>query len=358
VDARSDLWALGVILYQLVAGWTPFHGDTLQGVFARVLFGPPTPLGEYRHDMPPGFEAIILRCLERDRERRFRDVAEFAAALAPYAPARARVYSQRVARVMSGSKGRAAMQSAPELPAMPLTAHAPAALVVPLTAPAPEPRVVPPAAPTVSASSVVGAAAPAVPVPSPAVAAAALLCRGYPGSRHHDVRSDGSIRRASRAEPTSRTSIRTGSLRRNTGSSAACTGRSPSSHPCRRPSDGQPIPAGGHIASAGEYARNAFCDRHSGSHGGIGSSCSELWAAIPRKNVCNGMGASESVDDDADPVDDMMQCTDNTCSGGIPMTAPTASATPCTEDNGSFCNGTGACVEVHLQWRLHERNLQ
>ncbi|MDI1482456.1 serine/threonine-protein kinase [Polyangium sp. y55x31] len=106
VDARSDVWALGIILYQLVAGRTPFHAETIQAVCALVLAGQPTPLRQYRPDAPAGFEAVILRCLARNREERFRDVGELAAALAPYAPAHARVYVERVGRVVRGRGGR------------------------------------------------------------------------------------------------------------------------------------------------------------------------------------------------------------------------------------------------------------
>jgi serine/threonine-protein kinase len=123
VDARSDLWSLGVLLYQLVAGFTPFHASSLAHLCSRVLAEEPTPLRAYRNDAPPGFEAVVLRCLKRDRELRFPDVAAFAAALAPYAPEDARVYGRRVARAM-GKKG-APSASAPELPAAP-RASAPA----------------------------------------------------------------------------------------------------------------------------------------------------------------------------------------------------------------------------------------
>ncbi|WP_437671182.1 protein kinase domain-containing protein [Sorangium sp. So ce131] len=115
VDARSDLWALGVSLYQLVAGRTPFHADTIQALCTRVFFGRPTPLGEYRSNTPPEFEAVILRCLERDPERRWRDVAEFAAALVPHAPAGARMYAERVSRVL---RAKRVPTPSPELPAV------------------------------------------------------------------------------------------------------------------------------------------------------------------------------------------------------------------------------------------------
>jgi eukaryotic-like serine/threonine-protein kinase len=122
VDGRSDLWALGVLLYQLVAGRTPFHAETIAHLYSRVLVGAPTPLSAYRSDAPPGFEAVLMRCLERDRERRFPDVAAFAAALVPYAPDHARGYAGRVARAM-GIKGAPAALM-PEMPPAPRAAAA------------------------------------------------------------------------------------------------------------------------------------------------------------------------------------------------------------------------------------------
>jgi serine/threonine-protein kinase len=128
VDARSDVWALGIILYQLVAGRTPFHGETIHAVYALVLSGQPTPLAAYRPDAPPGFEAVIARCLAKDRAMRFADVAEFAAALVPYAPPHARGYADRVGRIVRG--GRASSSSAAEIVVS--TAAAPVVATAPL----------------------------------------------------------------------------------------------------------------------------------------------------------------------------------------------------------------------------------
>ncbi|MGK3961566.1 serine/threonine-protein kinase [Sorangium sp. So ce118] len=101
VDARSDLWALGVLLYELIAGQTPFHAKTLPEFYGRILAAQPTPLRERRSDVPPELDAVIQRCLTHDREQRWSDVAAFAGALAPHAPARARGYPERVWRVLN-----------------------------------------------------------------------------------------------------------------------------------------------------------------------------------------------------------------------------------------------------------------
>jgi serine/threonine-protein kinase len=100
VDARADVWSLGVTLYHLVAGKTPFHAARIPEVCTRVFMEPPTPLATFRNDAPPGFEAVLLQCLEKDRDRRFPSVAALAAAIAPYAPARAVPYAERVAAVL------------------------------------------------------------------------------------------------------------------------------------------------------------------------------------------------------------------------------------------------------------------
>jgi eukaryotic-like serine/threonine-protein kinase len=105
VDARSDVWALGIVLYQLVADKTPFHADGIQQVCVRVFQGKPTPLSTFRDDAPTGFEAALLRCFEKDREQRWQNVAEFAAALVPFGPARAIVHAERAAAILGLNDG-------------------------------------------------------------------------------------------------------------------------------------------------------------------------------------------------------------------------------------------------------------
>lgn len=150
VDARSDVWALGIVLYQLVANLTPFHGEGIQQVCTRVFFSEPTPLATFRAGAPPGFEAVLLRCFEKHREQRFQNVAELAAALVPFAPARAVVHAERAAGIL-GLNIKPAHETfllprevpVPEAPAAPPTVSRWAPAVSEVALPDAAPRAVP-----------------------------------------------------------------------------------------------------------------------------------------------------------------------------------------------------------------------
>jgi serine/threonine protein kinase len=84
VDARADVWALGVILFRALTGQAPFHGTTITQLCAAVVADPAPPLSSLRAGLPFGLEAIVFRCLEKDPGRRYANAAELGAALTPF----------------------------------------------------------------------------------------------------------------------------------------------------------------------------------------------------------------------------------------------------------------------------------
>jgi serine/threonine protein kinase len=128
VDGRADVWALGIVLHELIAGATPFTGDTIPQLVAAVLHDQPIALSSVRPDVSRELDAIVMRALEKRRAERFSTVGELAEALLPFGPIGATGTVRRVARLLDPSgmhkTQRAGSGSSPRPVAAPSSATA------------------------------------------------------------------------------------------------------------------------------------------------------------------------------------------------------------------------------------------
>jgi serine/threonine protein kinase len=84
VDERTDVYAIGVILYEALAGRRPFHADSLTALALKIMNDDPPPLEERRPDVPAGLIAVVKRAMSRDREARFPTATALRDALRKY----------------------------------------------------------------------------------------------------------------------------------------------------------------------------------------------------------------------------------------------------------------------------------
>ena len=108
VDARSDIWALGVILYEAVAGKLPFVAQTITELAVKVVMDEPEPLV----GVDPAYAAVVARCLAKEPAQRYQNIAELAADLAPIGGDSAHASAMLVMK-LSGGAARACSAAEP-----------------------------------------------------------------------------------------------------------------------------------------------------------------------------------------------------------------------------------------------------
>jgi serine/threonine-protein kinase len=142
VDVRTDIWALGVILYELIAGEPPFVANSFFEICAKVALAPCPPLQELWPEVPPGLGAVVAKCLAKDPAERHQTVADLAEALAPYASRGSLLSVQRVENIRRAQRALDATLPSPTTDATLPSAKTDATLP---SATTPRPATVPPA---------------------------------------------------------------------------------------------------------------------------------------------------------------------------------------------------------------------
>ncbi len=104
VDSRTDIWSMGVCLFELLTAKVPFEAETIHQQYAMLMLADAPKPSAVRADIPAALDDVVTKCLARERENRFANVGALALALAPFAPEHAQATIARIGRTIGGGR--------------------------------------------------------------------------------------------------------------------------------------------------------------------------------------------------------------------------------------------------------------
>jgi serine/threonine-protein kinase len=119
VDERSDVYSVGVMLYEALAGRLPFDAKSVGALFIKIAAGEYLPLRVYRPDAPDELAAIVDKAMHRDRDQRYQSMEALRSALVPYAPGDTRIRAKTISDSPKPARATQAYEDVPRPPRTP-----------------------------------------------------------------------------------------------------------------------------------------------------------------------------------------------------------------------------------------------